>query len=208
MRELRPPSAHQPAPERSAPDLGANERELVKELQSGDPKAIETLYTMYFDRLYAFIFNSVKRDQSAAEDIVHDIFESVIRGTKGFKGQSKIYTWLAGIAHHKIADYYRREQREIHHNNPLITDNTVDSQSIADDSQSISDGLMYSEMGHVFAGALSGLPPDYRQALLLKYVEEMTVAEISQVMNRSPKSIDGLLTRARKLLKESFSGEL
>lgn len=51
-----------------------------------------------------------------------------------------------------------------------------------------------------------GLPSDYRQTLVLKYVEEMPVAEISQVMKRSPKSIEGLLTRAKKALRHNIEG--
>ncbi len=181
---------------------------MAKRLQSGDPKAIETLYINYFDRLYAFILHSVKRDQAAAEDIVQNVFVSALRSAKGFKGESKLYTWLAGIAHHKTTDHYRREQRELYHNNDLINDAPVEMQSIADNSQSIADKLDSTELGLVVAKALSALPPDYRQVLLLKYVEGMTVLEISQVMNRSLKSIDGLLTRARKLLKENLYGKV
>ena len=155
-------------------------------------------------KLYAFVFHSVKRDHGAAEDIVQNIFVSALRSAKGFKGQSKMYTWLAGIAHHKISDYYRREQREIYHNS-LIDDAPTDSQLIADNSQSISESLESAEKGHVITKALSSLPLDYQHVLLFKYVEEMTVLEISQVMNRSPKSIEGLLTRARKLLRENLS---
>jgi len=63
-------------------------------------------------------------------------------------------------------------------------------------------------MGHVVVKAMSSLPLDYQQALLFKYVEEMTVLEISQVMNRSPKSVEWLITQAARSLKANFSGEL
>ena len=49
--------------------------------------------------------------------------------------------------------------------------------------------------------ALLSLPLPYRQVLMLKYIEEMPVLEISQVMRRSPKSVEGLLARARKTLR-------
>ncbi len=53
--------------------------------------------------------------------------------------------------------------------------------------------------------ALVGLPLHYRQVLLLKYVEEMPVLEISEIMRRSSKSVEGLLTRARKALQASLN---
>jgi DNA-directed RNA polymerase specialized sigma24 family protein len=43
--------------------------------------------------------------------------------------------------------------------------------------------------------------------LILKYVEEMPVAEISQVMGRSPKSVEGLLTRARRELRDRLAAQ-
>jgi RNA polymerase sigma-70 factor (ECF subfamily) len=54
--------------------------------------------------------------------------------------------------------------------------------------------------------ALTKLPCDYRQVLILKYVEELSVQEISQIMDRSPKSIEGLLTRSRKALQTQLAG--
>jgi RNA polymerase sigma factor (sigma-70 family) len=53
--------------------------------------------------------------------------------------------------------------------------------------------------------ALFSLPVHYRQVLMFKYVEEMPVLEISQIMGRSPKSIEGLLTRARKELRAKLA---
>jgi RNA polymerase sigma-70 factor (ECF subfamily) len=168
----------------------ANERELVKKLQSRDPKAIEALSTIYLDRLYSLVFHSVKQDQAAAEEIVQDVFIIALRSAKGFKGQTEIFTWLARIAHRKIIDYYRREQKEHFTNDCKINDDLIDSPSIVDDGEPISERLESDEMGHVVIKAMSSLPLDYQQALLFKYVEEMTVLEISQVMNRSPKSVE------------------
>jgi RNA polymerase sigma-70 factor (ECF subfamily) len=53
--------------------------------------------------------------------------------------------------------------------------------------------------------ALEGLPQDYQEVLVLKYLEEMPVLEISQVMGRSPKSVEGLLSRARKAMRDNLA---
>ena len=62
------------------------------------------------------------------------------------------------------------------------------------------------ETRQVVNEALAKLPWDYRQVLILKYVEELSVQEISQIMDRSPKSIEGLLTRSRKALQTDLAG--
>ena len=185
-----------------APDITTEEQEIINGLQSGDPRAIEKLYLSYFERLYSFIFHSVKRDQSIAEDIIQETFLGAIKSAKQFKGKSKLYTWLAGIAHHKIYDYYRSQARKLNLNNSLIIDTIVPSQTVSDISRELADGLESTELRLTVRQALSNLPFDYQQVLLLKYVENMSIIEISQVMNRSPKAIDGLLTRARKMLRK------
>jgi RNA polymerase sigma-70 factor (ECF subfamily) len=53
--------------------------------------------------------------------------------------------------------------------------------------------------------ALEDLPADYRKVLTFKYLEKMPVLEISQVMDRSPKSVEGLLSRARKALRANLT---
>jgi RNA polymerase sigma-70 factor (ECF subfamily) len=70
--------------------------------------------------------------------------------------------------------------------------------------QPLHESLESDEMEIAVAQALAALPLDYRQVLLLKYVEDLKVLEISRAMKRSPKSIDGMLTRARKLLREKL----
>lgn len=51
---------------------------------------------------------------------------------------------------------------------------------------------------------LGRLPYDYQKVLVMKYFQEMPVLEISQVMGRSPKSVEGLLSRARKAMRASL----
>ena len=183
----------------------ADEHELIKRLQPSDPKAIKALSNIYLDRVYSLVFHSVKQDRAAAEEIVHNVFISALRSAKGFKGQTEIYTWLAGIAHRKIIDYYRREQKEHFTNDCKINDELIDSQSIVNDREPISESLESDEMGHVVIKAMSSLPLAYQQALLFKYVEEMTVLKISQVVNRSHKSVESLITRASGSFKENLS---
>jgi RNA polymerase sigma-70 factor (ECF subfamily) len=52
--------------------------------------------------------------------------------------------------------------------------------------------------------ALGDLPHDYQKVLVMKYLEEMPVLEISEVMGRSPKSVEGLLSRARKAMRDKL----
>jgi RNA polymerase sigma-70 factor (ECF subfamily) len=175
--------------------------ELMERLGSGDRSAITDLYNAYFDRLYSLVFNQVDRNRSVAEDIVQETFLAAIESSKKFQGRSSLYTWLCSIAYHKVADHYRRQARERKH---MVSGVDVDAVDVTDGSgkQSQPESLIESaETRQVVNQALAKLPWDYRQVLVLKYVEEMSVQEISQIMGRSPKSVEGLLTRSRKALQ-------
>jgi RNA polymerase sigma-70 factor (ECF subfamily) len=187
-----------PPPDRDA--------EMLERLRDGDNTAMAELYDRYFDRVYSLVFNQVDRNKEIAEDIVQETFLAALKSAKSFKGRSSAYTWLCSIAYHKVADHYRRQSRERKRMVSGIDVDTVDDEENPG-RQPQPDSLIESaETRQVVNDALSRLPWDYRQVLILKYVEEMSVQEISQVMDRSPKSIEGLLTRSRKALQTQLEG--
>jgi RNA polymerase sigma-70 factor (ECF subfamily) len=187
----------------------ANEAELVERLRYGDLAAMEQLFNTYFDRLYSLVFHEVGRDQAVAEDVTQEIFLNALTSIGKFRGQSKLYTWLCSIAHHKIADFYRRQERERKYRKRASNTGNIEPEQIPDTGRSIPSMTESEETRHAVEQALLRLPLDYRQVLILKYVEEMSVREISQIMQRSPKSVEGLLARARKVLRACLvaSGE-
>jgi RNA polymerase sigma-70 factor (ECF subfamily) len=70
-----------------------------------------------------------------------------------------------------------------------------------DNEPAVHSAIESEEIRHSVHQALEGLPQDYQKVLVLKYLDEMPVLEISQVMGRSPKSVEGLLSRARKAMR-------
>jgi RNA polymerase sigma-70 factor (ECF subfamily) len=177
------------------------EEKVLARLRSGDYSIREELFNLYFDRLYSLIFNSVGRDKMAAEDITQETFLNVLSSLKSFDSKSKLYTWIVGIARHKIVDYYRTVKKEREQESYRLGNS--DPNIISDDVPA-ADALESIETGVTVRKALSDLDPKYQQVLLLKYVEDMSVVEISQIMGRSPKSVEGLLTRARNALKKNL----
>ena len=182
-----------------------DEADLALRFIAGDTGATEVVFYAYFDRLFTLIYHSVGKDRAAAEDIIQETFLSALKSAKNFQARSKLYTWLVSIAHHKIVDYYRHQEVERKHFNHFSNDPPGEKPEIVDESLSVSDMVEHAESNDVIEKALMSLPVDYRQVLLLKYVEDMPVAEICQVMKRSPKSVEGLLTRSRKALRGNIT---
>jgi RNA polymerase sigma-70 factor, ECF subfamily len=182
-------------------DQSETDVDLIEKLRRGDKEAIKFIFNTNFDKLYSFVFHEVEQNHAIAEDIVQDTFISAIKSASKFKGTSRIYTWLVGIAHHKIADHYRHAKRvnKYEERSPegLNTklDLAVDKTPEANIAESTENKILINQ-------ALNSLPQDYREIILLKYVEDFSVQEISQILNRSPKSIEGILSRSRKAMKE------
>lgn len=187
------------------PDRIATEADLAAGLSRGDPAAVDELYRTYFDRVYSLVYYQVDRDQAAAEDIVQETFLAALHSAKQFKGRSKVYTWLCSIAYHKVADYYRRQAREHRHRNSAIDVDSIDTNGSPGTHGVSPNPTEAAENRSLIESAMSTLPPDYRQVLLLKYVDELSVVEISQIMRRSQKSVEGLLSRARKTMQDNMS---
>ena len=174
---------------------------LVTRLREGDIGAVELLVNTYIDRLFSLVMHEVDGDIPASQDIIQETFLSAIKSVKKFRGQSLIYTWLVGIAHHKVADYYRALEREHRHTTRLSNSKTPGKNEIIDVSPSLEILTENAEESLLVEKALKELPADYRQVLLYKYVDDLSVLEISQIMKKSSKSIEGLLSRARSAFK-------
>ena len=184
---------------------GAEDAELVRRLRRGESAAVVELYNAYFDRIYSLVFNQVARDEDATQDIVQETFLAALKSAGKFRGQSKVYTWLYSIASKKVADFYRHRKREAKRQTEPLSKYTANPGQISGTESPVLDMVESEETRRAVQETLSRLPLHYKQVLLLKYVEEMPVLEISQVMRRSPKSIEGLLTRARRELRDRFT---
>jgi len=181
------------------------EAKLVKKLRSGDSAAMEEFYNIYRSRLYTLVLDQVDRDHAVAEDLVHETFLAALGSLDKFRGDSQPYTWLRSIAFHKINDFYRRQVREAKPKESSPDFDVMKQLEQTRDDQPAAFTVMESEeVSRSVHRALEDLPQDYQEVLVLKYLEEMPVLEISQVMGRSPKSVEGLLSRARKAMRANL----
>ena len=180
------------------------ETKLVEKLRQGDSTAMEEFYTAYKSRLYSLILEQVGRDEPIAEDLVQDVFLAALASLDKFRGDSQLYTWLRSIAFHKINDYYRHQARRPQPREPVHDFDITELEQIGDSEPPASNQMESDEVRQSVHQALSDLPQDYQEVLVLKYLKDMPVLAISQIMGRSPKSVEGLLSRARKAMRDNL----
>jgi RNA polymerase sigma-70 factor (ECF subfamily) len=181
-----------------------SETKLAEKLRSGDSAAMAEFYNLYRNRLYSLVLEQVDRDETIAEDLVHEVFLAALSSLDRFRGDSQLYTWLRSIALHKINDFYRHQARE-----PKPRESSADSDALEleqprDNEPATHTVLEDEEVRQSVHQALADLPQDYQEVLVLKYLKDMPVLAISQIMGRSPKSVEGLLSRARKAMRDNL----
>ena len=133
-----------------------------------------------------------------AEDIAAEVFVAAYAGWKKCPAPAPegsehdpIRAWLFGIARRKVADVLRRRQRRPE--SPL-SESTL--------AAPFEHGVLEEEATQQLHALLATLPDDQREALRLKYVEELSLVEIGLILKRSPAAVGTLLHRARTAARE------
>jgi len=169
-----------------------DERELVKRLLRGSRSSLRTYYTRYSPRLMAFIGSRVQSGEDA-EEILHDTLLSALDSLAIFTGRSSLFTWLCGIARHEIADYYRRQKIR-----SVVFSRLPFIEGFVSRALEPSAAMMREEYERGVKVALGRLMPHYREILVLKYMDGMSVKEIAKRLGMSVKACESALTRARR----------
>jgi len=181
----------------------ADELTLARRAAAGYEVEMESLYSRYADVLFAFICHHMAESRSDAEDVYQDTWLAALNSLSTYNGQSRFFTWLCGIARHKIADRNRRCNRgqiALLHSHPSI------QLSRMMDDIALPEKLLRQHQTRVrVVKALAILPEEYRLALTARYADECTVKEVAQQLGRSYKAIESLLSRARKALREALA---
>lgn len=169
-----------------------NDQPLLIRLKTGDPQAVKQWYHQYHARLLRHILTKVDK-QADAEELAQDTFMSCMKHLPLFRGESSIWTWMLRIAGHEVADYYRKvyAKKAIQ---ALPFDELLLSQPFSDAH----------ETAQKVKDALLTLRVDYRELLLLKYVDKKKVEQIAAELGRSVKSVESDLFRARNAFRQAY----
>jgi RNA polymerase sigma-70 factor (ECF subfamily) len=168
--------------------------ELLKRLQLGDNAAWTEVTRVYGPRLYAYLRNSLPTADDT-EDVLSETMAAAVRAIRSFDGASALSTFLYSIAYRKAADFWRRS-------GPATS--SLDDQD-APALEPVAKGTDMQERVQ-FLEVLDSLPEASRQVLLLRYEMGLGVDEIAQVIDRSYKGTESLLSRARMQLRDALAG--
>ncbi|WP_240911400.1 RNA polymerase sigma factor [Paludisphaera soli] len=177
---------------------------LMLQIRDDVPGAFEAMVSRYQDRLVGVLFHIVG-NLDEAEDLSQDVFLRVYKARRGYRPKAKFSTWLFTIANNLAMNHARTRGRK-----PAGSLGSAPDDSRAESpaygvpgrETTASAQMRKVELSEIVRDALQVLNEDQKMAVLLNKFEEMSYAEIAQVMNRSPAAVKSLLARARNELRE------
>lgn len=165
--------------------MGPNETEGTAEAAEVRAVSFAAFYDQYVEDVYRYVHRRC-RDHRLAEDVTQEAFMAAIRS--GQDPSSIPISWLYTVARNQLVDILRRQSRYEAKLRLMAPD-----QAEGHDAQ-LSERLQVER-------ALGKLSSDHRLVLTLHYMDGYTVPSLAEHLGRSVKSVEGLVTRARRALR-------
>ncbi len=176
---------------------------LMQAFAAGDARAFETLYDRHALPVWRFVQRSV-HDRALADDLVQDVWFSLIRQAPRYEPRARFRTWLFTLAHHRLVDHWRT-----HKTHASLDAETDDGAALADTLAADSGfgpvrQLQSREQAQALLDALAALPLPQREAFLLQAEGGLSLAEIAQATGVSAETAKSRLRYARERLRHTL----
>ncbi len=167
---------------------------LIDAINNGDTRAYGQLVDRYKDLVYTLALRMLKHREEA-EEVAQDTFIKVFKSLDKFKGDSKFSTWIYRVAYNTCLDNIKKNKK--HLNNVAIDEFTFNKLETIDNAL---DNIIKEEKSVLIKKCINKLPEDSSALLTLFYFEELSLDEISKIINVEANTVKVKLFRARKKL--------
>jgi RNA polymerase sigma-70 factor (ECF subfamily) len=180
------------------------EAELLRRAQAGDEAAFGEIMRANYERVFRCVV-AVIRDEHEARDVSQEIWLTVWRTLKDYRGDAKFSTWLYAVATRRAIDHLRKRRRWFARFLPFLAagESSVTMEP-ADTAPSPRDQLEFAERDARFERAIAALPPKHRSVLALREIEGLSYEEIAETLNCRPGTVMSRLHHARRLLAQKL----
>jgi len=178
---------------------------LVKDLKNGDAKAMEEIVRRYSNKVYNLAYN-LTRDNSAAEEIMQDVFLTVIAKINTLTNDAFFSTWLYRVTTNASYGFLRKEKK---FTEQTVSEEEVDQEPAIDyvyDWSTLPDDILLSEESRkILQDSIDALPEAMRTVVIMKDVEGFSNEEIAQTMGLSVPAVKSRLHRGRLVLRNELA---
>ena len=165
---------------------------LLEGAQRYDPKALADIFDAYYDRIYSYVYRRIGQP-GLCEDLAGEVFVRLLEAIKAGRGpRTNLLAWLYRVAHNLVVDHYRRKGK-------------MTTQTLEDWLVSVPDNPTRNVELDALRGqlreALSRLTEEQQQVIVLKFVEDLSNAQVGIIMGKPEGAIKSLQHRALAALR-------
>jgi RNA polymerase sigma-70 factor (ECF subfamily) len=171
---------------------------LVQRIAEGDKRALQALFGRHNVKVFRFVLRFMN-DESAAEDIVSEVFFDVWRQADKFESRSQVGTWLLAIARNKALSVLRRRQTE-------ELDEEV-AEFIEDPADNPEVTMQKKQQSSMLMACLTQLSPAHREIVDLVYYHEKSIEEVAEIIGVPQNTVKTRMFYARKRIAELMAAK-
>ena len=177
------------------PELEYNEADVLMLASQGDREAFGQLYERYLERIYNYVYYRTGNTHDA-EDLTARVFQRAMKHIHNYTDRGVPFSaWLYRIAHNLVANWHRDRSRR----QEIPIDDLPVLPAKSDQPETT---LVRTEQQDALLRLIRKLPPERQHLLILKFVEDLSNAEIGQIMGRSEGAIKSLYHRTLLSLRD------
>lgn len=180
--------------------------EIIEQARRGDPLAWEKLVVRYTKRIYNLCFRFVGRVEQA-EDLTQEVFIKVFRNLSSYRAESgQFVTWVMSVGRNLLIDHYR-QSKDDRVTISVITEDDDDLSMldrIPASQPSAQAEMEREERAVVLRRALDRLPPQLKEAVILRDLEELSYEEIEEILKVPAGTVKSRINRGRMELAKSL----
>ena len=175
---------------------------VVRDLKKGDAKAMEEIVRRYSNKVYNLAYH-LTRDSAAAEEIMQDVFLTVIAKIATLTNEAYFSTWLYRVTTNAAYGFLRKEKK-FSEQTP-VEDLDGEHHASVDWSELPDDVLLSEESREVLKRSIDSLPEAMRTVVIMKDMEGLKNEEIAEALGISVPAVKSRLHRGRLMLRDQLS---
>jgi RNA polymerase sigma-70 factor (ECF subfamily) len=172
---------------------------MIHDIINGDENAFRQLVDNFSKQVFHICY-AIVHNQDDADDLTQEIFVEIFRSISHFRSDARLSTWIYRIAVNKSLNFLRKRKRQhwIQSLGDLLSlQQTEDEKS----PENLSDNELRSIRIHQ---AINSLPENQRSAFLLHKLEDLSQAEIAEIIGTTVKGVESLIHRAKINLQKKI----
>ena len=182
------------------PEPEINEEEILLSASRGDREAFGALYGLYVERIYNYVYYRTG-NLHEAEDLTARVFQRAMNHIQNYKDRGVPFSaWLYRIAHNLVANWHRDRSRK----QEIPLDDLPILPTKGDHPER---NLVRSQEQDALLKLIRRLPPERQTLLILKFVEDLSNAEIGAIMERSEGAVKSLYHRTLLALRDQLGDQ-